>query len=368
MKYSYNGSWRASFLRIAPFPLVFAGLYFFWALYVHLDTTRYDPSQRNTNIHSPTAPKDLSALKLKEFPRKHWQTWKTSITNIEDEMLIGAIKSWRELNPDIRYETLSDMAQETYVRNAYAKRPNVVETFLAIQDPIVRADFVRYLILLADGGVYSDVDTKALKPISKWLTPKQQEEVGFVLGVEIDEPGVMWADWADNFVFCQSTMMSKPGHPILEILVWNILRTITEKADEQNTSISKIKFSFQDVLRISGPKAFSDAVFTYLTTASGTNVDRGNFTGLTSPRQVGDVLVLPVNAFVPGQPHSNSGAVTDATALVQHLGMGSWRGDHKFDSQVKEEEEEEKKAEEERKAKDEEKQRQAIANEQNGQA
>lgn len=31
-----------------------------------------------------------------------------------------------------------------------------------------KADMLRYLVLLAEGGVYSDADTRALKPLTRW--------------------------------------------------------------------------------------------------------------------------------------------------------------------------------------------------------
>jgi alpha 1,6-mannosyltransferase len=185
---------------------------------------------------------------------------------------------------------------------------------------------------LADGGVYSDVDTKALKPVARWIPEQHITSVNTVLGIEIDEPGDMWVDWADNFAFCQSTMMAKPGHKLFEIVVQNVLSRIAMLAQEQGKSIHQMKFSFRDVLRVSGPVAFSDSVFQYLSIATKTEITRQNLTELKEGVQIADIFILPVNAFVPGQAHSNSGSPEDATALVQHLGMGSWRNNHDLDN------------------------------------
>jgi alpha 1,6-mannosyltransferase len=35
---------------------------------------------------------------------------------------------------------------------------------------VLKADFLRYLVLLVHGGVYSDVDTELLHPIESWGT------------------------------------------------------------------------------------------------------------------------------------------------------------------------------------------------------
>jgi mannosyltransferase OCH1-like enzyme len=39
---------------------------------------------------------------------------------------------------------------------------------------------LRYLILYANGGVYSDIDTKALKPISTWIPEQLKNKVNAV--------------------------------------------------------------------------------------------------------------------------------------------------------------------------------------------
>ena len=70
-----------------------------------------------------------------------------------------------------------------------------------------------------------------------------------VIGLEIDEPGVLWADWADNFVFCQSTLMASPGHRIYQILIQNILTKLDDMARAQEKDIANLELTFQDVSR-----------------------------------------------------------------------------------------------------------------------
>jgi alpha 1,6-mannosyltransferase len=267
---------------------------------------------------------------INPIPEKHWQTWKVNAFNFSDPMRELAW-TWRDINPNHRYELLSDGVSESFVASSFGHDSAVTQTFLAMKDNITRADLIRYLILSAKGGVYSDVDTKALKPIKTWIPKHHEGKVNVVIGLEIDEPNAMWGDWADNFCFCQSTMMAAPNHRIFEVVIDNIVHVFKVTAQEQKTTLSKVVLTFQDVLRITGPVAFTSAVFQYLSETTGTNVTRANFTGINVPKRMADVLVLPAVAFVPGQPHSQSGSVTDKSALVQHMGMGSWRETHVFD-------------------------------------
>lgn len=77
-----------------------------------------------------------------------------------------------------------------------------------------------------------------------------------------------------------------------------------------------------------GPGVFAASVYKGLSIASGTNVTSANLTGLTSPKLIGDILILPVTAFAAGTGHSHAGSTSDEAALVHHLFRGSWKADH----------------------------------------
>ena len=58
---------------------------------------------------------------------------------------------------------------------------------------------------------------------------------------------------------------------------------------------------------------------------TGTHIDYRNITGMTEARLFGDVLVLPIDGFGTGQPHSNSGKNATANAYIRHMWKGSWK-------------------------------------------
>lgn len=97
--------------------------------------------------------------KPSEFPRKIWQTSKTSAAGLEDHDR-KAIQSWMKLNHKHRYEIVTQHSGESFVRDRFPDRHDILEVFADLQDPILRADFIRYLLLLGDGGVYSDMDVR----------------------------------------------------------------------------------------------------------------------------------------------------------------------------------------------------------------
>lgn len=262
------------------------------------------------------------------FPRKIWQTGRTSAVALEERDRL-VIQSWVKSNQKYRYELLTQHSAESYVRERFGHRRDIEETFTDLQDPILRADLIRYLVLLGDGGVYSDIDTKALKPIEDWVPSAFKKHANVVIGVEYDKlGGARWVDWTLDLQFCTWAMMAQPGHPLMQTTVERVIGRIRKLAWTQGTTVSGIKTSFQDVLDTTGPALFTEAVFEGLSHSTGTNFTWHNVTGLLTPRLVDDVLILPINAFGSGQSHSNSGSPDEDTALVQHLFRGSWKADH----------------------------------------
>jgi len=124
--------------------------------------------------------------------------------------------------------------------------------------------------------------------------------------------------------------MAKPGHLILEITVERVMERLKKLAQKQGCTISGIKATYHEVLDTTGPALFTEAVLEGLSYTTGTNFGTHNITGMTEPRLVGDVLILPINAFGSGQKHSNSGDPDSDSAMVHHLFKGTWKKDHSF--------------------------------------
>ena len=128
-------------------------------------------------------------------------------------------------------------------------------SFVDLKDPILRADFIRYLVLLGDGGAYSDLDTMSLTPIEDWVPPAYANEVNLVVGVEYDKlDGERWEDRPLDLQFCTWAILAKPGHPLMEITVNGIVARLKALAPEQETTVSGTRASYDDVLSMTGPR------------------------------------------------------------------------------------------------------------------
>ena len=265
------------------------------------------------------------------FPRKIWQTSRDGPAGFNDEDR-AALKSWTKMNQDWRYESITQHSAESYVRDRFPHKPEFIEVFTQLQDPILRADMIRYLVLLADGGLYSDLDTTSLKPIHDWIPTPFQDLTNVVVGIEYDRlQGDRWVDWSLDLQFATWTILAKPGHPLLELTVRKVIQRLKDLAYRQSKTISSIEVSFKEVLDTTGPALFTEAVFELLARQTGTNFTWLNVTHLKVPRLVEDILILPITGFGSGQSHSNSGVPDDGNALVEHLFRGSWKEDHPID-------------------------------------
>jgi alpha 1,6-mannosyltransferase len=260
-----------------------------------------------------------------KFPAYIWQTWKyTPASGYFEENLRPLEASWTELHPGFVHEVVTDKIAEHLIRYLYSAIPEVTEAFESLPLPVLKADFFRYLILLARGGIYTDIDTQALQSAVDWLPENMDRlSVGLIIGIEADPDRPDWHEWYSRRIqFCQWTIQAKPGHPVLR----DIVATITEEALRMKRAgrLTKSKMD-KTVMEFTGPGVWTDAVFRYFNNPEYFKFDKGaqnityeHFTGLTEQKKVGDVAVLPITSFSPGVEQMGAGDYDDPLAFVKH--------------------------------------------------
>jgi mannosyltransferase OCH1-like enzyme len=258
------------------------------------------------------------------FPKKIWQTWNVGPLFFEEREL-NRSRSWVSENPGFLYEVLTDDNGLQYVETRYGpyglNRPDIVEIYRELSLIIIKADLLRYLVMYADGGVYTDIDVEALKPVNKFVPAGFDErDADLIIGVEIDEPSFANHPTlgAKCRTFCQWTFMSKPRVPVLLKLIDNIINWLDTAAKTQNVPISNITLTFDEVILGTGPSAFTGVILDEMSSQTGQDVTWDDFHLLAEPKRVGNILVLTVDAFAAGQDHSNSGFHNSTAAMVKH--------------------------------------------------
>jgi alpha 1,6-mannosyltransferase len=187
---------------------------------------------------------------------------------------------------------------------------------------VLRADFLRYLLLAIEGGVYSDIDTELLKPVHDWVPDEFKTRTKLVVGLEADQsPPVAGTTY--EVQFCQWTLAGAAGHPAL----WNMVERILEEVRKRpfQDPPKDIDYTNNEVLDITGPAGWTEVVFEYLNTVVDTPITWKNLTGMREPRLYGDVLVLPIDAFATGVPHSGASEGVGEGSFVKHQFSGAWR-------------------------------------------
>ncbi|CAI4039232.1 hypothetical protein SMKI_07G2110 [Saccharomyces mikatae IFO 1815] len=270
------------------------------------------------------------------IPKRVWQTWKVSTDNNDFPATFRTYqKTWSgSSSPHYQYSLVPDDSIIPLLENLYSPVPLVVKAFKLMPINILKADFLRYLLLFARGGVYSDIDTVLLKPIDTWpsqndswlsdmintnkpipyknwkgsphTSDKISHQPGLVIGIEADPDRDDWNDhYARRIQFCQWTIQAKPGHPILRELILNITATtlasvqhpgvpINEMIDlryekdynvnyrlkrrnDENYKHTELKNSDNiegsDIMDWTGPGIFSDIIFEYMNNALQHNND-----------------------------------------------------------------------------------------------
>lgn len=266
-----------------------------------------------------------------KFPAYIWQTWKWTPANGEFEFREQEA-TWTEQHPGFVHEVITDAVALKLLRLLYAAVPEVLEAYDALPLPVLKADFFRYLILLARGGIYSDIDTYAIRSALEWIPESvPREAIGLVIGIEADPDRPDWHDWYSRRIqFCQWTIQSKPGHPVLRQIVTHITdATLKLKRDGQLRA-----FLGNNVVEFTGPAVWTDIIMAYfnderffdMSEAAATGmIDWRNFTGMEVPKRVGDVIVLPITSFSPGVEQMGAKSYDDPMAFVKHDFEGTWK-------------------------------------------
>ncbi|KAK8073202.1 alpha-mannosyltransferase och1 [Apiospora phragmitis] len=276
----------------------------------------------------PPDPHHWAELRRSQIPRRIWQIQLPMPESIPASGIRREAHtlSWLRQNPHYTYTRLGTDDAREFIQTHYADRPEYLETYEALQNPALKSDLLRYLLLAAVGGVYSDLDTKALKPIDDWVPEPYKPHARLLVGFEWDQRDEKAPKWFTYPIqFQQWTIAAAPGHPLLHGMLDYVFVQLQNLTSVHNTTLDSLQFTDEEIWTATGPRAWTETIWRYLRDHEGL----GNLTDLSrlqEPRLLGDVLVYPINAFGSGQIHSGSYRwLTPKDGLVKHYFDGSWR-------------------------------------------
>ncbi|KAH8904438.1 hypothetical protein BR93DRAFT_930473 [Coniochaeta sp. PMI_546] len=263
------------------------------------------------------------------IPRQIWQIFfpPPGAATLKKSTFFSA--DWIAMAPGYTYTMVADQEAASLIDTYFADRPEIGTTFHALTNPALKSDFLRYLLLSARGGTYSDVDTKPLVPLESWLPASLRGTTRLVIALEYDETQDTHTDQTAHEVqFCQWTISSAPNHPLMARMVDRALADLQAAARAQNTDVAHAVFSDKDVLNTTGPVAWSENVFEVLRERDPSVRSWLDFTGIREPRHFGDIVLLPLESF-RADWRDDWGTWFNwrkgRRALVRHFYKGGWR-------------------------------------------
>ncbi|KAK7992389.1 hypothetical protein PG996_012578 [Apiospora saccharicola] len=312
---------------IVGFYAIVASLTLVLTFWHHAERSPY-PIETPTTLKTPNAPKPPL------IPQNIWQIWfqqKGVAEHYVNDPQLRETATWTGMNPDHHYRLVGRQWADNYVKQGLglAADKDLVDTYLAVTNHGLKSDLLRYLLLYNEGGVYSDIDTIAMKPIQDWVPWHLRDTVKLIVGIEFDRrDGGMWSEIPHDLQFCQWTIAAAPGHPVFRAMADRALASLHELADVvYNTTMAELKPTSFETMNSTGPAAWTDVVFEQIQQARPDITTLSDLSRIQKPQLYGDILVLGIDGFGMGQPHSgatNDGSAPEA-ALVKHLFRGAWR-------------------------------------------
>ncbi|POS71278.1 hypothetical protein DHEL01_v210330 [Diaporthe helianthi] len=230
-----------------------------------------------------------------------------------------------QLNPEYEHEFMTDELSEAWVAQHFADHPEIVETYHNLTIPILKADILRYLLLLVEGGVYNDLDITCNVPIHSWIPAEYQANASLVVGWEFD------VGWGEHIVreFATWTIMAKPGSPHMWSVIENIIQLLREKTEENKLeSLRQLTPALAgDVVDTTGPRMFTKSILESLGNMMRAPINQDGIKNLRQPKLVGDVLILPGYSFAAASNHYDPEEKL-GPPLVTHHGAGSWKNEN----------------------------------------
>jgi alpha 1,6-mannosyltransferase len=228
-------------------------------------------------------------------------------------------------NPTYQFEIMTDLSSADYVRENFAYRPDIVETYLALPFDILKADLLRYLLLFAEGGIWSDLDVSCEDtPIHDWIPAQYLENASVVVGWEFD------VGWGEN-IFRQFTswiIMAKPESPHMLMVINDILEEVRKKTEEHKVVVPDLTLDMiGDVVDLTGPRRLTRSIIKSLEVTLNATVDMKNISGLLEPKLIGDVLILPGYSFAASANHYEENQ--SGPPFVTHHYAGSWKNEYR---------------------------------------
>ena len=137
------------------------------------------------------------------IPKIIWQTYKDSYNKLAPYMH-ESMQTWKDMNPEYDHMYMDDLQAKEFILEHFGQE--WLDIFNSVPVGVMRGDLWRYMIIYIYGGIYADLDTHCLEPISTWL----KNDMDMIVCPETDKH------------FCQWTFAAAPKHPVIRSVLDHI--------------------------------------------------------------------------------------------------------------------------------------------------
>ncbi|CAE7002672.1 hypothetical protein PTNB73_10301 [Pyrenophora teres f. teres] len=291
-------------------------VFHFWSMR-DVQYIRIQPTQQSLQSLQPLQSDETSD----DIPKLLW--YKLGPMGLRDDT-----RTWTNscitANPDYRATFMTDETADEYVKKAYVMRPDIVENYLGLPIPILKADMLRYLLLFDQGGVYADLDVSCEGvPMDQWVPERYKANASVVVGWEFD------MGFDDNILleFQSWTIMAKPHSPHILQVIDDLIDAIEDTKEKHKVTVDKIALDMiGDVVDFSGPRRLTYGILKSLKRQLNREIDGKEIRKIYQPKLVGDVLIMPGYSFAATQNTYQPGdELKMPPKLVQHHYAGTWK-------------------------------------------
>ena len=162
--------------------------------------------------------------------------------------LLKASKSWKKYNPDYKHLIHQNKDCVDLISKHYPQYLDIYEGLLL---PVQKADLFRYIAVYHYGGIYTDMDTSAVKPLSDLISVEDT----CIIGRDDDKK----IKGRKKIEYLQWFFAARKKHPIFK----EILNVIAERYQEKPCTIDlvgKDNYTYW----LTGPLAFTMGIIRFL--------------------------------------------------------------------------------------------------------
>ncbi|KAJ3191480.1 membrane-bound alpha-1,6- mannosyltransferase Initiation-specific, partial [Irineochytrium annulatum] len=180
------------------------------------------------------------------------------------------VKTWTDKNPGYLHHLLDGEGASKFVETCFSER--VREAYERLPMMVQRTDFLRYALLYIHGGLYADVDTILLRPLSAWHlhlpSTLDLSTINIIMGKEWNrrENQDVEHSFLNRMSIGTWTLLAAPRHELFGMLLTELVGKIEQATGTRLASVDS-------VVELCGPSFFTTILESYLLSRHNTTLD-----------------------------------------------------------------------------------------------